>query len=326
MKTIHFGELIVLAVTLLVAPTASAQADYPNKALRMGLPYTPGGGSDVLCRSVGQKLSGVLGQQVIVDNRPGGGANIGAQIVAKARPDGYTLLLVSVAHAINVTYYRTISYDLIKDFAPVSLLAETPHVLVVHPSMPVNSVKELIALATARPGKLDYSSAGAGSSPHMAGALFLYMAGVRMTHIPYSGGGPATMALLGGQVQVGFPTTPSALPQVKAGKLRGLAVTTGKRSPSIPELPTIGEAGVPGYEMSTWYGFLATAGTPKEVVARLHAEMVKLLKLPDVEERLDSGGFEPIGTTPEQFAAYIRSEVDKWAKVIKALDMYAGAD
>ena len=326
MKTIHFGELIVLAVTLLVAPTASAQADYPNKALRMVLPYPPGGGSDVLCRSVGQKLSGVLGQQVIVDNRPGGGANIGAQIVAKARPDGYTLLLVSVAHAINVTYYRTISYDLIKDFAPVSLLAETPHVLVVHPSMPVNSVKELIALATARPGKLDYSSAGAGSSPHMAGALFLYMAGVRMTHIPYSGGGPATMALLGGQVQVGFPTTPSALPQVKAGKLRGLAVTTGKRSPSIPELPTIGEAGVPGYEMSTWYGFLATAGTPKEVVARLHAEMVKLLKLPDVEERLDSGGFEPIGTTPEQFAAYIRSEVDKWAKVIKALDMYAGAD
>lgn len=289
----------------------------------MVLPYPPGGGSDFLGRIVGQKLSGVLGQQVIVDNRPGGGANIGAQIVAKSRPDGYTLLLVSVAHAINVTYYRTIYYDLIKDFAPVSLLAETPHVLVVHPSMPVNSVKELIALATARPGKLDYSSAGAGSSPHMAGVLFLYMAGVKMTHIPYSGGGPATMALLGGQVQVGFPTTPSALPQIKAGKLRGLAVTTGKRSPSIPELPTISEAGVPGYEMSTWYGFLTTAGTPKEVVARLHAEMVKLLKLPDVEERLDRGGFEPIGNTPEQFAAYIRSEVDKWAKIIKALDMYA---
>ena len=318
MKTTRIGWLMVVAATLTGATAAQSQ-QYPNRPVRVIVPYPPGGGSDGLARIVGQKLSEVLGQQVIMDNRPGAGANIGAEIAAKSAPDGYTLFMANVAHPINVSYYRKLNYDLVRDFAPVSLLAETPHILVVHPSLPVKSVKELIALAQMRPGELDYSSSGAGGSNHMAGELFAHMAGVKMTHIPYSGGGPAAIALLGGQVPIGFPTTPSAIPQVKAGKLRGLAVTSAKRSPSIPELPTVAEAGLPGYAVSTWYGLIAPAGTPKEIVGRLSAESVRLLKLPDVRDRLDGGGFEPLGTSPEEFAAYIRSETDKWARVVKAL-------
>jgi tripartite-type tricarboxylate transporter receptor subunit TctC len=301
-----------------VIALSSAHAQYPAKPVRVIVPFPPGGGTDTLARIYGQKLGELIGQQVLIDNRPGGGTNIGAEIAAKSPPDGYTALMGNIAHAINVTLYSRLAYDFVKDFAPVTLLASTPNILVVHPSLPVRSVKELIALAKARPGELDYASSGSGSSAHLAAELFNSMAGVKMTHIPYKGGGPAVVALAGGQVSVGFATTPSVIGHIKSGKMRGLAVTTAQRSPSTPELPTMSEAGVAGYEAGTWYGLLVPAGTSKEIVTRLHAESVKLLKLQDVKERLDAAGFEVIGNTPEQFAAFIRSEIDKWAKVVKA--------
>lgn len=308
--------LIVLAMT--PAGIAPTQAQYPGKSIRMIIPFPPGGGTDTLGRILGPKLSEALGQQVVMDNRPGAGANIGAEIAAKAPPDGYTLLMGNVVHTINVTLYSKLGYDFVRDLAPVSLLASTPNILVVHPSVPAKSVKELIALSKARPGQLDFASSGSGSSAHLAGELFSSMAGTKMNHIPYKGGGPAVIALVGGQVSVGFATTPSVIQHVKSGRLRGLAVTSAQRSPSTPDLPTVSEAGLPGYEVLGWYGLLVPSGTSKEIVSRLHAESVKPLKLSDVKERLDATGFEPIGTGPEQFGSYIRSEVEKWAKVVRS--------
>ncbi len=301
-----------------LAGGAAAQPQYPGRPVRLIVPFPPGGGTDTLARILGQKLTEALGQQVVIDNRPGAGTNIGAEIAAKAPPDGYTVLMGNIAHAINVTLYAKLSYDLVRDFAPVTLLASTPNILVVHPSVPARSAKELIALAKARPGQLDYASSGGGSSAHLAAELFNSMAGVKMTHVPYKGGGPAVIALVGGQCSVGFATTPSVLPQVKSGKLRGLAVTSAQRSASTPDLPTLSEAGVPGYDAGTWYGLLVPTGTPKEIIARLHAESTRQLRQPDVRERLDATGFEPIGNTPEEFGAYIRSEIEKWSKVVKA--------
>ena len=308
--------LFVLVIAL--AAISAAHAQYPAKPVRLVVPFPPGGGTDTLARVYGQKLGESLGQQVLIDNRPGGGTNIGADIAAKSPPDGYTALMGNIAHAINVTLYKKLSYDFVKDFAPVTLLASTPNILVVHPSIPVKSVKELIALAKSRPGQLDYASSGSGSSSHLAAELFNSMAGVRMTHIPYKGGGPAVVALVGGQVSVGFATTPSVIAHIKTGKMRGLAVTTARRSPSTPDLPTMSEAGVGGYEAGTWYGLLVPTGTSKDVVARLHDESVKLLRQADVKERLDAAGFELIGNSPEEFATFIRSEIGKWAKVVKA--------
>jgi tripartite-type tricarboxylate transporter receptor subunit TctC len=297
---------------------ASAQAPYPSKPLRFILPFPPGGGTDTLGRVIGQKLGELLGQQVVMDNRPGAGANLGAEIAAKSPPDGYTIFMGNVAHTINASLYSKLNYDLVKDFATVTMLASTPNILVVHPSLPAKSVKELVALAKARPGQLDYASSGGGSSSHLAAELFNNMAGVKMTHVPYKGGGPAVVALISGQVSVGFATTPSVMPHVKSNKLRGLAVTSARRLPLAPDLQTISEAGVSGYEAVTWYGLLVPAGTPKEVITRLHAEAVKTLGLPDIRKRLDASGFEAIGNTPEEYAAYTRNEIDKWAKVIKA--------
>jgi tripartite-type tricarboxylate transporter receptor subunit TctC len=296
----------------------SAQAPYPSKPVRFILPFPPGGGTDTLGRVIGQKLGELLGQQVVMDNRPGAGANLGAEIAAKSPPDGYTIFMGNVAHTINASLYSKLNYDLVKDFATVTMLASTPNILVVHPSLPVKSVKELVALAKARPGQLDYASSGGGSSSHLAAELFNNMAGVKMTHVPYKGGGPAVVALISGQVSVGFATTPSVMPHVKSNKLRGLAVTSARRLPLAPDLQTISEAGVSGYEAVTWYGLLVPAGTPKEVITRLHAEAVKTLGLPDIRKRLDASGFEAIGNTPEEYAAYTRNEIDKWAKVIKA--------
>jgi tripartite-type tricarboxylate transporter receptor subunit TctC len=310
------GMLFVLVVALLAVAQTCAQ--YPGKPLRLVVPFPPGGGTDTLARVYGQKLGDALGQQVIIDNRPGGGTNIGAEIAAKALPDGYTALMGNIAHAINVTLYNKLAYDFVRDFAPVSLLASTPNILVVHPSVPAKTVKELIVLARARPGQLDYASSGSGSSSHLAAELFSSMAEVKMTHIPYKGGGPAVVALAGGQVSVGFATTPSVIGHIKSGKMRGLAVTTAQRSPSTPDLPTISESGLAGYDAGTWYGLLVPASTPREIVVRLHTESVKLLKQPDVKERLDGAGFELIGNTPEQFATFIRTEIDKWARVVKA--------
>ena len=315
MKRVHCGWLLFIAVAM--AGIAPAPAQYPGKPVRLIVPFPPGGGTDTLARIVGQKLGETLGQQVIIDNRPGAGTNIGAEIAARSAPDGYTVLMGNISHAINVTLYSKLSYDLAKDFAPVTLLASTPNILVVHPSVPAKSVKELVALARARPGQLDYASSGSGSSAHLAGELFLNLTGVKMTHVPYKGGGPAVIALVGGQCSVGFATTPSVIGHVKSGKMRGLAVTSAQRSPSTPELPTLSEAGVAGYEAGTWYGFLVPAGTSKEIISRLHAESVKLLKLPDVRQRLDNAGFDPIGNSPEEFGAYIRSEIEKWGKVVR---------
>lgn len=318
MKPVCRGLTVAVAAVFSVS-AALAQVQYPAKPIRLIVPFPPGGGSDTLSRILAPKLSEALGQQMVIDNRPGAGANIGAEIAAKTPPDGYTLLMGNVAHAINATLYRKLNYDLLRDFAPVTLLASTPNIVVVHPSLPVKSVKELIALAKARPGQLDVASSGSGSSAHLAGELFNSMAGTKMNHVPYKGGGPAVLALVSGQVAVGFATTPSVIQHVKSGKLRALAVTSAKRSPSTPQLPTVDEAGVKGYEAGTWYGFLVPAATPKEAIARLQAESLKALAAPDVKQRLDASGFEPIGTSSEEFGSYIRSEIEKWGKVVQAI-------
>jgi tripartite-type tricarboxylate transporter receptor subunit TctC len=316
MNAMRWGLSLAVAGTLLGA--APVQAQYPGKAVRLIVPYPPGGGTDTLARVLSLRLAEALGQQLVVDNRPGAGANIGVEIAAKAPNDGYTLLMAAISNAISASLYRKLNYDLVRDFAPITLLATTPHILVVHPSLPVKSVKGLIAFAKARPGQLAYSSSGSGTPSHLGGELFDSMAGVKLTHVPYKGGGPSVIALVGGEVSVGFATMPSVISHVRAGKLRGLAVTTTQRSPAMPDLSTVSEAGVPGYEMGSWYGLLAPAGTPKEIVVRLNAEMARILKLPDVKQRLDALGFEVLLSTPEEYGVFTKNEIEKWAKVVKA--------
>ena len=316
MNALKWGLGFAAAGMLLGA--VPVQAQYPGKTVRLIVPYPPGGGTDTLARVLSQKLGEALGQQVVIDNRPGAGANIGVEIAAKAPNDGYTLLMAAISNAISASLYRKLNYDLVRDFAPITLLATTPHILVVHPSLPVKSVKELIAFSKPRPGQLAYSSSGSGTPSHLGGELFDSMAGVKLTHVPYKGGGPSVIALVGGEVSVGFATMPSVISHVRAGKLRGLAVTTAQRSPATPDLPTVGEAGIPGYEMGSWYGLMAPAGAPKDVVARLNAEMAKILKLPDIKQRLDALGFEALLSTPEEYGAFTKSEIEKWAKVVKA--------
>lgn len=290
---------------------------YPTRPIRMIVAYPPGGGTDIVGRMIAQKLSENLGQTVVVDNRGGATGNIGTELAARATPDGYTLLMGNVApNAINVSLFKKLPYDPVKDFAPVSLAAVTPNILVVQPSLPVKTVKDLIALAKSKPGTLNFPSAGIGSSSHLAGEMLKTMAGIDMVHVPYKGGGPALIALLSGQVQIMFATLPAAMPHVKSGKLRPVAVTTSRRSQALPELPTIAESGVPGYEAATWYGLLAPAGTPKAIVGRLHAEIVKILAT-DTRQLLMAQGFEPAGSSPSEFASYIKTEIVKWAKVIK---------
>lgn len=308
---------LALFVMTSVLGAASAQA-YPDKPIRMVVPFPAGGTTDILARAVAQKLSESLGQQMIVDNKPGAGGNIGAQEVARAAPDGYTLVMGTVGtHAINPSLYKKLPYDHLKDFAPVSLVASVPNLLVVHPSVPVNSVKELIAYVKANPGKLNFASSGNGTSIHLSGELFKTMTGVQMTHVPYKGSAPAVTDLLGGQVQLMFDNMPSALPHAKGGKLKPLAVTSAKRFPGTPDIPTIAEAGVPGYEASSWFGVLAPAGTPKEIVNKLSTEIAKALKTPEMTKRLEEQGAQAVGSTPEEFAAHIKAETAKWAKVVK---------
>jgi tripartite-type tricarboxylate transporter receptor subunit TctC len=316
MKLSNFSGLMACAIALTAAFPVHAQ--YPSKPIRLIVPYPPGGGTDTLARVLSQKLAETLGQQIVIDNRPGAGANIGAELAAKAPADGYTLLMAAISNAIGASLYSKLNYDLVRDFAPVTLLATTPHVLVVHPSLPVKSAKQLVVLAKARPGQLAYSSSGSGTPSHLGGELFDYMTGIKMTHVPYKGGGPSVIALLGGEVSVSFATMPSVIFQMNAGKLRGLAVTTAQRSPSAPQLPTVSEAGVPGYEMGSWYGLLVPAGTAKDIVVRLNAELAKVLKLSDVKQRLDATGFEALTSTPEEYGAFTKSEIEKWAKVVKA--------
>ena len=308
------GMLLTLAAT-----AAQAQA-YPARPIRFVVPYAPGGPLDLIARAIGQKLTEATGQPVVVDNKPGAGGNIGADIVAKAAPDGYTIVMGAVAtHAINPTLYPKIPYDPVKDFTPVAMVAVVPNVLVVNPALPVKSVKELIDFAKARPSYLNFASGSSGSTGHLAGELFNALAGVQMVHIPYKGGAPAMADLLAGQVQLMFDNLANALPQVKAGKLRALAVTTAQRSAFAPDLPTLAEAGVPGFDLTTWFGIFLPGNAPRDIVLRLNTEINKALSAPDMKDRLEKMGAEPpANNTPERFAAFIKVEFDKYARVIKA--------
>ena len=301
----------------LVFALASAQS-YPTKPIRLVVPFPPGGATDILARDVAQKLTEAWGQSVIVDNRPGAGGNIGSELVAKSAPDGYTLEMGTVGtHAINASLYAKMPYDHVKDFTPVILVAGVPNVLVVNPSVPANSVAELIAYAKANPGKLNFASSGNGTSIHLSGELFKVMAGVQIMHIPYKGSTPALQDLLAGQVQMMFDNLPPSLPQIKAGKLRALAVTSLTRAPALPDVPTLSEAGLPGFEASSWFGILAPAGTPAPIVAKLNAEIAKYLATPEAKEKLAKQGANAAGGTPDDFAKHIAAETAKWAKVVK---------
>ena len=313
----------VVAALLLSTLVASAHAqNYPTKPVRMIIPFPPGGTTDILGRVAAQKLGEALGQQVVPDNRPGAAGNIGTELVAKAPPDGYMLLTAPGSTlTIHPSLYPKLPFDPLKDFTPVTILGIVPNALVVHPSLPVRNVKELIALAKSRPGQLNYASTGAGQSTHLSMELFKTMAAVKITHVPYKGSAPAVTDLLGGHVSLMFDNMPSALPHVKANKIRALAVSTLKRSPVAPDIPTVAESGLPGFEVSVWFAVLAPAGTPRPVVDRLNQVLVKALQSSDVRERLSSQGAEPIGNTPEEFTAVMKRDLVKWAKVVKDADI-----
>ena len=300
------------------AQAASVAAAYPARPIRLIVPFAPGGSNDIMARIAGQKLSESLGTQVVVDNRAGGSGIIGTDIAAKAAPDGYTLLMMSLTFAVNASLYSKLPYDTEKDLTPVTLVASAPLMLVVHPSIPAKSVQELIAYAKANPGKLNFGSGGPGTTPHLAGEMLKMMAGVRMTHVPYKGGGPALTDLVGGQIQLMLENIPSTLPHAKSGRLRSLAVSGLKRSPLVPDLPTLDEAALKGYEIVGWNGLFVPSGTPRQIVTRLHGDIAKALAQPDVKERLATMGAEPVGNTPEEFRAFVKAEIVKWAKVVKA--------
>ena len=296
------------------APTG---AGFPAKPVRVIVGFPPASGADITARVVGAKLGELLAQQIVIDNRPGAGSNIAADIAAKAPADGHTIFLGTVANTINATLYAKLPFDFQRDFAPIALAAAAPNVLVIHPSVPAKSVAELVTLARSRPGQLNFASSGTGTAPHLSGELFNAMAGVKLAHVPYKGSPQAVTDLLAGEVALMFSPASTVLPHVKSGRLRALAVTTAARLPSLPELPTVGQSGLKGYETVTWFGFVAPAKTPNAVVSRLNGDIVKVLAMPDVRQQFAVQGIDTLGGTPEQFAAYIRDEIAKWAKVIK---------
>jgi tripartite-type tricarboxylate transporter receptor subunit TctC len=308
--------LMGMIVAALHAP-AQAQQPYPSRPIRIISPFPPGGGNDVLCRTVAPKLTENLKQQVIVENRPGANGIIGTEIAARAAPDGYTIVLIPSGHTVNPHVYRKLPYDSIKDFTPITLVGTSPLVVAVHPSMPVKNVKELVVFAKARPGQVAYGTAGVGSSGHLAGALFETLTGTKLTHIPYKGMGVALTDIVAGQVSLTFGTNLSTLPHVRSGRLRAIAVTSAQRSPALPDIPTVAEAGVPGYEASLWYGFAGPARLPAEIVRRLNTEIVAVLGLPDVRERLASQGVDPKPSTAEEFSRLLTSDLARWAKVVE---------
>jgi len=313
------GAFVALGHVTASAQTPAAAGNYPSRPIRFIVPFPPGGGNDITARTLAAKLTEAFGPQVVVDNRPGAGGVIGAELAARAVPDGHTLFLGGVgSHAVNPNLHRRLPYDPLRDFAPVSLAASAPLVLVVHPSVPASQVKDLIALARARPGRLNFASNGAGGSSHLAAELFKLSAGVDLAHVPYKGFAGAATDLLSGQVQLMFSSMVPMVPQVRAGKVRALAVTSARRSPALPEVPSIAEAGLPGAETGSWYGVLVPSATPVAIVLRLNREIVRIVKLPEVNDRLAAEGAEPIGSTPEAFAAHIRSELARWRKVIDA--------
>lgn len=312
-------RILAAAALVALAPLAGIGAEpFPGKQVRFVVPYPPGGPLDTVARLLGQKVSASIKHPVVIDNVPGAGGNIGAGVVARAAPDGYTILMGAVAtHAINPTLYSTIPYNAEKDFIAVTQLASTPNVLVVNNAIEANSVAEFIKLAKSKPGKLNFGSGSTGSAGHLAGELFKTMAGVDMAHIPYKGAAGAMQDLIGGRVDLMFDNLASSLSQVKGGRVRALAVTTSKRTKLAPELPTIAESGLPGFDISTWFGIFVPAGTPRPVVDRLHAEFTRALAAPDVREKMLALGAEPVGSTPEQFAAYVKAEAAKYAKLVR---------
>ena len=319
MSTLRKRTVLASMLGLAVCATASvawAQA-WPSRPVNLIVPFPAGGTTDVLARSLGQELARSLGQPVIVENRPGAGATLGADYVAKAKPDGYTLLMGAVHHTIATSVYKKLGYDFQKDLAPVSTVAVVPNVLVVNPQVPARSVQELLALARAEPGKLTYGSNGAGTGQHLIGAQFESMAHVQLLHVPYKGSGPLTTDLLGGQISMSFDTVTPVLPHIKAGKLRALAVTTARRSVALPDVPTMDEAGLKGFDMGTWFGVLVPRATPKEVVARLNADVVRIIRSPEFQKRMAEIGAEPVGNTPQQMAEQIKDDTERFARLVK---------
>ena len=309
-------------LSLVLAGNIAIAQPFPSKPTKMIVPYPPGGSADILARAIGAKVGEGLGQPVVIDNRPGAGTIIGTEATAKSAPDGYTFMLGTVSsHAINPALNPKLPFDPVKDFTPLSLVASIPFAMIVHPSVPARSVQEFIALAKARPGQINYSSAGNGTSNHLAGELLKSMAGIDLVHVPYKGSAPALNDLVAGQVSLMFDLVLTAAPHIKSGAARGLAVTGTQRSPILPGLPTVAESGLPGYEVSAWFGIFAPAGLPQPVAQRLNAEFVKVMREPDLKQRLAGLGADPLTSTPEEFSSYLRSEIDKWAKVVKASGM-----
>lgn len=309
----------ILAALVLLASLApgSAQQPYPVKPIRSISPFAPGGGNDTVSRIVGQKLGENLKQQIIIESRPGANGIVGTEFAARSAPDGYTIILIPSGHAVNASLYKKLPYDSIRDFTPIALVGWSPLILVMHPTVPVKNVRELIVFAKARPGQLTYSSAGVGASAHLAGALFDSMTGTKMVHVPYKGSALALTDLIGGQVSLSFSTSASAIPQVRSGRLRALATTGATRSPALPDLPTVAESGVPGYEASLWYGYVGPAKMPQDIVQRLNSEIVAVLKISEIRERLANEGIEVRSSTPEELAKLIVSDVKRWANVIE---------
>jgi tripartite-type tricarboxylate transporter receptor subunit TctC len=312
--------MLVFAVLLCRAVSVSdiqAQQQYPVRPIRLIVPSAPGGGTDITARLISPRLSEYLGQQVVVENRAGAGTMMGSETVARAKPDGYTLLMGISTLAINPAIYKKVPYDALTDFAPISLVVTLPNILVVHPSLGVKSVKELISYSRLRPGQVNYASAGVGTSPHLSMELFLSMTGLKMVHVAYKGSGQGLIEVIGGHVPVSMPSMLSGTPFVKNGQLIGLGITGSKRTVGEPDIPTIAEAGVPGYEAVQWFGVLAPKGTPREIITKVHGAVVRALTDPDIRKALINDGADPIGSSPEEFAAYIRSETEKWVKVVR---------
>ena len=312
--------LLCIALAFGVAEVhAQSDTNYPSKPIRMIVPSAPGSGPDIMARAIGQKLTEALGQAIVIDDKPGAGGIIGSEAAAKAPPDGYTLIMSNAgAHTVNPGLYAKLPYDPVKDFAPVTLVALAPNILIVHPTLPVRNVKDLIALAKAKPGELTFGSGGNGSTAHLSGEMFKTMAGINIVHIPFKGSPAAVIGVIAGQIALAIPNIPPALPHVRSGKLKALAVTTAKRAAGVPDLPTVAEAGLPGYEATAWFGVLAPAATPSQIIARLNAAIVKIAHAREMQERLTAEGADAVGNTPEQFAQIIKSDIAKWAKVIKA--------
>ena len=318
MHTCSLHVVAVLAIAGAVFPAVTDAQNYPAKSIRLIVPFPPGGSTDLMGRVLGAKLGEAFGHQVIVENRPGASGMIGNELVARATPDGYLLTLGTIgAMSVNQSLFKSVPYDSTRDFAPITLTGNVENLLVVHPSVPVHNVKELIALAAGKPGILIFASSGTGNAPHLAGELFNQLAKVKLVHLPYKGGGPAMIDLVAGQVSLSFASMPSSLPFAKSGKLRALAVGGVKRSAAAPEIPTVAENGLPGFEITDWQGLLAPAKTPVAVIERLHRETLRILNEREVKERLAAAGLQVVTTTPSQFADFIRAEIDKWGKVIR---------